>query len=239
MENVNLSSLVTPAILVALIGYLTRFFGKAINDQAPFSDDETWSAELKGIIYIVEVSFGLLGVYFATSKPWASWWMHIVTGIILLLIFTLLYFSNKYLSVKYFDIGKKDLNKLEESTNGFIKFFADSHQYINVSLISLVLFYFITLEYLSKNLYFILFFFPVVFWIFLNLAFNSSIKLSEKNKRVPVDILFKDSTRTTLKQVIVLKYNKDNIRVRTDEKIIFLNKSEVFSVEMIIPENSL
>jgi hypothetical protein len=42
---------IAPTILISVVAFLSRFFGKIIADQRPFSDDRVWDIELSGIFF--------------------------------------------------------------------------------------------------------------------------------------------------------------------------------------------
>ena len=69
------------------------------------------------------------------------------------------------------------------------------------------------------------------------LALNYSLRLV--NRKSVVDIHFIDVSRGLLKDVMLLKVNEDNIRLRNEDKIIILNKSQVLKIEMKIPKEDL
>lgn len=242
MENTYLTGLITPAIVISVIAYLSHFFGKIINDQSPFSDNESWAIELRGVLFTLDIALlGIWGVYLANLSSWGypHWWIHIITLIVISMMAGALFLSNIYLAAKFFNADKNNIKLLEEKTQGFIEIFAMSDKYINSGIFSLILFYFGTLEYLSKNIYFIIFYFPIIFYVFILLAHNFSLKKSIKGKIVLVDIYFKDANKEMIKGAVILKYNEDNIRVRLEDKIIILNKNEVFKIEMVISQNRL
>jgi MFS family permease len=241
MENVNLMGLITPAIAISVIAFLSHFFGKVINDQAPFSDDDKWASEFRGVLFTLDISVGILGTYLAVRYPWGigHWWFYIIAIVFVSIIIVALQLNNTYLSSKFFNINKNKIKTVEKKTDGFITMFANISKYISVGFVSIILFYFGTLVYLSNNVYLIIFYFPILLFAFINLALNFSTKKSLKDKIVPVDIYFKDSNNETLKGIVIIKYNNDNIKVRLDNKIIIINKSEVLKIEMVIPEENL
>lgn len=55
----------------------------------------------------------------------------------------------------------------------------------------------------------------------------------------PVDVYFLNGNTEPLQGVHVLKINDDNIRIRSEDKIIILNKDQVLKIEMKIPEKHL
>ena len=49
----HLAEILSPAILLGVLAYLTNFFGKAISDQKAFSDDRGWEIQLQGVFFFV------------------------------------------------------------------------------------------------------------------------------------------------------------------------------------------
>lgn len=242
MDITHFSELFTPALIISIIVYLSIFFGKVINDQSPFSDDIKWSVEFKGVLFMISISFGILGVYLAKIIfpiiP-NNWFVYIGSLIIISLIIIILQISNSYLSSKFFNSHKNNLEALEKKTDGFIKIFSKSHKYLNSSIISTILLFMGTLEFFTKNIYVMILFYPLIFLSFCYLAYNSSLKKAIKDEIVPVDIYLRNQNNEVLREVIILKYNPDNLRIRKDNKVIILNKDEISKIEMIVPEKYL
>ena len=49
----HLAEILSPAIILGVLAYLTNFFGKAISDQKPFADDRSWEIQLQGVFFFV------------------------------------------------------------------------------------------------------------------------------------------------------------------------------------------
>lgn len=63
--------------------------------------------------------------------------------------------------------------------------------------------------------------------------------MRKMEERLPVDVHFIDSEREVVKGAMILKVNEDNVRLRVDDTIMIINKSEIFKLEMLVPENRL
>jgi hypothetical protein len=126
---------------------------------------------------------------------------------------------------------------LDKKSDGFLSFFAKFTDYIGIGILPIILSYFLTLEYLTGNTYYFVatcaFIWQILMWSALNFSLRKVIDI------VPVDVHFIDKSRESLKGVRILKVNEDNVRIRIENKILILNKSEVLSIEMPIPEKYL
>lgn len=242
MELKDLLLIVPPAIVLSVLAYFVKFFGKIIEDQNPFSDDRNWSVEISGVFFMLNLIIsGLIGVFVATNCRWGvdNWWIHLITLLIISSLGGALYMNNTYLASELFSIGKKNIDKLEKKSLGVTKFFSDVGNYIGVGILPIILFFFGTLEYLSKNIYFIIFYFCNIFFIFILLALNFSLKKILRQGITPVNVYFTDNQRDPLINVNILKMNPDNIRIREGDRVIFLNKNEVLKTEMVLPPDML
>jgi|GEM_PF-2177994 hypothetical protein len=121
---------------------------------------------------------------------------------------------------------------LDKKTDAFMSFCA---RYTGVGILPIILFYFGTLEYLSGNIYLITFSFSLIFLIFTWSAYGYSLK--KLKDIVPVDVYFTDEKNEPLQGVRILKINDDNIRIRSNNKTLIINKGEVLKIEMKTPEH--
>lgn len=243
MISMGLANLITPAIAISVFVYLTHFFGKIIEDQNPFSDDRKWAIEINGVYFMINVLWGVaLGVALAIYAPLGvgGAWLHLLTFLVLSFISGSLYMQSQYSSAKFFNFGKKDIEKVEKTTLEATKVLSNAGSYMGVGIVPVVLFYFGALEYLSGNTFWIIIFSSNIFFALMLLAMNFSLKRFMRGTGIlPVNIYFIDSKRAILEGVRVLKVNEDNIRLRVENKILILNKSEVSKIEMVLPEEML
>lgn len=233
-------NLIPPAALVGLLAYFVNFFGKVIADQHPYADDRKWYIQVAGGTFVLNLVFGsIIGIYLANTFliGVGHWWLHLTTLIVLSVIGTALLFNVRRESSRLYNYQKSQNEELDKKLGGLFSWYATFGQYIPPAFVPVIVSYFLTLEYFSKNSYWIATFFIVGFYIFFWSAFQYSLRKLEDS--VPVDIYFTDEEREPIRGAIVLKINDDNIRARTENTILILNKSEVLKIEMKIPEKSL
>jgi hypothetical protein len=247
MDQINLTSLITPAIAISIIAYLTHFFGKIIEDQNPFADNRKWAIEISGIFFMVNIVSGIVGIYVAINGFWfipsyfgvGQSWLHLVTVFTLSFFVCVLLVNNMYLGSKLFNINKKTIENLEKNTFGITKELSNIGKYVGIGTLPIVLFYFATLEYLSGNIYWIIIYFSNIFLTFILLALNFSLKKFTKGDNITLASIYFIGKKKPLTNVRILKVNEDNVRIRVEDKIIILNKTEVSKIEMVIPEKDL
>ncbi|XKT74752.1 MAG: hypothetical protein ACJKTH_01545 [Patescibacteria group bacterium UBA2163] len=242
METIDYSQflgLIPPAIAISISVYLVHFFGKIIADQVPFADDRKWQIQLSGTMFMLNMMFGVIGIYLATLYPWGigHWWLHLITFAVLSFVGGTLFVYNLKESSRVFNHSAKIITLIDEKFDGIASFYANIGKYMGVGIIPIIVFYFGTLEFLSGNIYWIIIFFVFIFLIFIWSAFGYS--LTKLKDITPVDIHFKDRDREPLYGARILKFNDDNIRARVGDTIYFLNKNEVLMTEMKIPEKFL
>jgi hypothetical protein len=238
--TINLAGFITPAISLAVLAYLTNFFGQIIADQYAFTDDRKWHIQIAGSWFMLNIIVGgTLGVWLANTLPIGRghWWLHLVTFIVFSLIGSALIFFNARTSNKIFNIKTEQFKKIDGKYSGLASFYASMGKYIPVGILPIAVFYFDTLEFYSQNIYWIILFFSFGLMMFAWSALGSSFKQVEDT--APVTIYFVDKTRDPVTPARILKVNEDNIRLRVENKIVILNKGEVLKIEMEIPEKLL
>ena len=231
--------LIPPALAISLFIYLVHFFGKISSDQIPFADDRKWHIQISGAMFMLNMLFGIIGVYLANLYPWGigSWWMHLISFLVLSFIGGTLLAHNLRESSKFFNYNSKIIPALDAKFDGFATFYANIGKYMGIAIIPTVLFYFATLEFLSGNIYTIVISFVMIFQIFVWSAFGYSMR---KIKDIaPVDVHFVDKDREPIRGARILKFNDDNVRIRANDTIYIINKNEILMTEMKIPEKSL
>jgi len=241
MDSANatfLINLIPPAVGIAILAYLTRFFGKIIADQNPFADSKEWEVELAGTNFMINMAIGVLGIAAALYwLPWSIsyWWEHAVMLFILSLVSGIFLMSNLALSGQFFKLGQEKIDKLSEDKRWVHDIFLKIGSYIPLIIPPVILFYIATVEYQSGNILWIIVIWSLVFFTLIQMAYNYSLR--KFKRRTPVDIYFTDSSES-LKGVMILKVNPDNMRIRTnDHRILIINKSLIAKVDMLIPED--
>lgn len=235
-----LVKLIPPAIALSVLAYFVNFFGRVIADQQPFTDDRKWHIQIAGSTFVINVVFGsTLGIFLANTLSLRidHWWEHALTFLALSIMGTALYFHNSYESSRLYKYRKQINADIDKKYDGLPSLYAKFGQYVLPAFLPIMVSYIVTLEYLSGNPYLIVLTAIIAFYILLWSAYQLSLrKLSEV---IPVDIHFTNKDIKPLLGVQVLKYNDDNIRVRMEDKVLILNKSEVHRIEMQIPKRLL
>jgi hypothetical protein len=239
MEDIYpvLAWLITPAVILGVIGYFARFFGKVIADQNPFFDERAWAVELGGFIFTLNLSIGVIGVVAALNLSHLGFgWMHWVNLIVTSLLLTIFSITNSQLFARFYRLKPSTFKK-----QGIGADFVAVVEFIGLRtphfLVPIVLGYIGTVEYLSGSIIWTVISWTLIIFTLLNLATNSSLR--KYQERVGTDIHFIDSSREPIRDALILKVNEGNIRIRVENKIMILNKDEVFKMEFSIPEEKL
>ncbi len=239
--NSQLLSLIPPAILISVLAYLVRFFGKIIADQKPFADDRGWEIEISGtgffLVIIFDVVLGTAGALRFGDFGIGHLIRLIITttlGLWLLIIET--FFVEKIYQIKYPFI--KELVKL--ATRGEIDFKGVSNKFLSINyslaagIIPIIFAYILTIEYKSGSLLWMILNGSQVFLGFILLALNYSLN---KTRLPKIDIFFTNG-KTPVRNAILLKYNKDNIRIKQKERVVIVNRDFVQKIELLPTEKT-
>ena len=234
----QLVNLIPPAVLLGVVAYLVRFFGRAITDQRPFADDRNWDIEISGIYFFLSFILfsGILGVLgalrFGTlyTDHWARF---VIIGICITWLWLLggLYakkvYGIKFLWLQSFFIGDPDKEgKAEKLGESILKI----SRYIPLWIFSVIFIYILTLEYQSNSIGWMLFNGVEIFIGFIFMALIYSLL----PLRLPqVDIFFNDGT--AMQNVTLLKMNSDNIRIKDGDQVVVINRDQVKKVEFFPP----
>lgn len=233
-----LLNLIPPAVGIAILAYLTRFFGKIITDQNPFADSREWEVELAGTNFMINLSIGVVGIAAALYwLPWNvnKWWEHMIVMLILSVISAIFLFGNSALSGEFFKLGQEKVEKLSEDKRWLHDIALKVGRYIPLTIPPIFLFYIATIEYLSGNILWIIVIWSIVFYTLIQMAYNFSLR--KLKRRTGVDIYFIDGSEP-IKNVIILKVNPDNVRLRTNEhRVLIINKSLIAKIDQLIPED--
>ena len=231
-------NLITPAIFIGVLAYLTRFFGKIITDQNPFADSREWEVELAGTNFMINLTIGVAGI--ATALYWIPWqvdrwWEHLIVLASLSVVSGIFLFGNSALSGEFFKLGQEKVSKLTGDMRVFHDIFLKIGKYIPFTIPPIILFYIATIEYQSGNILWIIVIWSIIFFTLIQMAFNFSLR--KFKRRTGVDVYFIDNSEP-LKDVTILKVNSDNIRIRTnDYHILIVNKSLVAKIDQLVPED--
>ncbi len=240
-------NIVTPAIVLTVLAFLAKFFGKIITDQKPFADERGWDIELNGFNFMLGLIFnGSIGVALALAWPWISisWFSHAVILFFVFFIGGSLLFADIKMGNKIYDIPHPDAENKERE---FLAKYPKIANYYNdtkssfewlikigtlapVWLIQIIIPYLVAQEYFKQNVFWFIVILSQAFLAIIFLALKYSL---QKTKLQKADIYFANS-QTPLTGATLLKVNDDNIRVRINDKIMILNKSQVEKIEIDI-----
>ena len=236
----GLAWLLTPTIIVAALAYLIRLFGKIISDQKPFSDDRNWEIELAGLFFFLNfiVAPGVVGyaaAYYLGSFG-AGHWIHFLVASFLggwILVATI-YLLQKIYQVKFpeaslFKQAKKDptLQKLLEAMVGL-------NLITPQWALSIIFVYVGVLEYQSGSVPWMIYIGATLLFNFIFMASNHGLRANLPPK---VDVYLIGNPEP-MKDLTLLKINEDNVRLRDNDKVIILNKSQVLKIEQKIDQRT-
>lgn len=229
LEGLNLQNFITPAIIIAIIAYFIKFFGRIISDQKPFSDDRGWEIELNGFYFVLNLFFiGSFGIALSFLFPIKinSNIGHFIILILVLILGTIPLLTGLAMMKKNYKISSSKLDRLLDN------FKLNNKAIIILSAISSLiitpaLFYLIALELINFNVLWFTIISSEKILILILLALNYSLS---KYKPMMADIYFTNGNEPLINMEI-LKINSDNIRLRKDNKIIILSKHLVSKIE--------
>lgn len=234
----TLIQIIPPALAVSFIIYLSIFFGKIINDQKPFVDNRKWDTELSGLNFSLNLFwFALLSYGLATlSNFWAP--SHFGDLVVLSVVGAMLFVANKSKSEEIYQIRfPNPLPFADKDTDEFFESFANGfNKYAPLSLLSIILLYILIVVFVQGNFWWFSIVSVQVFLNFIFLAVNYSLRNTKLQK---ISIYFTDNKRRTLKDVLLIKVNEDNVRIRANDKIFLVNKSEILKIEIPVDEKFL
>ncbi len=249
-------TLLPPAIIISVVAYLVHFFGKIIADQWPYADDREWYAEISGIYFLLgNVIFsGILGVLLALwlgglgiGHWWRiiiivllgvnHWWRFIaviICGGYLWAIGCLLadkVYGLKNPLIRYLlDLYAKDWKDTtaDKLRDGILKF----DRWVPIWLFSIIFAYILTLEFRFESWGWLLI---IGIEIFISLIFMA-LNYSLMRIRLPhVDIFFANGD-APIQNAILIKVSDDDIRVRKENQIVIVNRSQVKQIDFYPPE---
>jgi len=239
MEAIShqLSPFITPAILVTVVAFLIRFFGKAIADQRPFSDDRGWEIELSGLNFFIHfilvpgaLAFGIIHYIGSFGGHWTNLAIVSVAGGLLMLS-TIFLSQNKYQFKSVVEL------KLQgEKLLGFQKFkdwVTRTNFYIPLFVFSIIFCYVLIAEYKLSSLPWLVFIGASVFTSFLGLALNFSLRTGG----LPIVDIYLIKRGKPIKDVMLLKVNDDNVRFRDGDRVIILNKDQILKIKFAIKDS--
>ena len=221
----NNQIVISSAIIIAVLGFLVRFFGKAITDQKPFSDNREWDIELFGsnflIFYIISpilvVCFFIVRHYNFFSWFKEDW---------LLVLVAILSMMGLYIAQSEGVVFFKNFKPKIDNKKYNLKYFL-------FILLSLLIIFVLAKFYIWKQYLYLIAGSLYLFPFFIGLALFTSLK----KENILFANIFLVGQRLPLKDCRIIKINNDNIRIRLKDKVILLSKDSISKIEIVIKEN--
>lgn len=233
----NILTLIPAAAIIASVVFLVKFFGKITSDQVPFADSRSWHEELTGITFFINwVISPSVFAYILYSEGWS---FKFKIWDVLLFVAWLVFVNNvnflRKLNIKFF---KEDCS-FEDDMVKIISVLKDDSQvgkslflYLRYAILlltpialTILLFYYINWR-VSPHYYFSLGVYILFSFIYVAIL----LSLSKKNINF-VNIIFNNGNE--ILDCRLLKVNKDNIRVRINDRACIINKNEVLSINYL------
>jgi hypothetical protein len=242
LNTVTLTNLITPAILISLLVFMVKFFGRAVSDQKPFTDDRKWEADISGVFFLVNrVLIPIVIVMMYVEKIAYFWPLNVfwdnlrnfknpfIVNDLYLFIFFVIYF------VVFAVFSSRLLSFAEIKTERNAKinwniFYKEITINFFIGLIPIAIIVFLYVVYLTKDLVYFAYSLLLSFVSFFGLAAVESLV---KKNIVRANIYFVDSKIAPIKGCRVVRENSDNVRVIDNKKELIINKSQIFKVEKI------
>ena len=237
----ELTQLIPIAVIISIVLFLVRFFGKAISDQVPFTDNRKWHEDLLGITFFshfILFPVILVGIIYLRGF---KFWLFPKEDLLILLISLVVFISlsitakksalffkdNKFTEGNYLEFLKKSF-KGDNKTD-----FNDSMiycRYFFFPIVSLGIIYFITLFYELKAFYHLSI--ALIYLFFHLTSFAVFTSLLKRNIFI-ANIKFIDKKIKSINKCRVLKVNDDNIRVFFKGKVLIINKEKILQIERL------
>ncbi|MGC9968430.1 MAG: hypothetical protein ABSC29_01705 [Minisyncoccia bacterium] len=239
----DLSPWITPAIILSIAAYFTHLFGKIIADQKAFTDNRDWEIEFSGLWFLADfllppgiIAIGTLLRFKDFIMGWASQIPAYVAPVNYHWIdFAIIFLIGSYCTVAASILGKGKYglpNPDPEINKDAAERIFDRVTNINtifLQIFSMFVIFIFALELLSGSIFWISIFSVQVFSVFILIALNYSLM---RHSAPRADIYFNGKTKPLL-DVLLLKVNDDNIKIRTLGKTSFLNRDEVLKWEIL------
>lgn len=246
----DISPWVAPAIILSIAAYFVRFFGKAIADQIPYADDRDWQIEVNGLwffvdfllppgviaiatlLYFQDAIFNFLNGVTAWLSPLSYHWIDLAIVFIILLYYSV--------TTSILSEGKYKLTALmpqtawggsempEERRKRIFERITDINAVI-LQPSAMALIFIAGIEVLSGRVLWIMLFAIQIFVALIGLAVNYSLM----RYRFPVANIHFIDGKPILPGVTLLKVNKDNIRIRDNDRVSIINRDLISELEMV------
>ncbi len=229
------------AVIISIIVFLVKFFGKAISDQVPFTDNRKWHEELSGIIFFSNYVLSPLILISIIYLRGFRFWLFPKEDVLILLISLVIFISlsitgrksiaffmdNKFTEGNYLESLKKSFKKDSEIDFGDSMIY---YKYLFFPFTSIGIMYLLTLFYKWGSFYHLLI--SLIYLFFHLTSFAIFTSLLKKNIFI-ANIKFIDKNINPVIRCRVLKVNDDNVRVLSKGKVLIINKDKILQLERL------
>lgn len=243
----DLLPFVPPTIAVSVLAYFVRFFGRAVADQIPYSDNRDWSVEFSGLWFFIDFLFppliiaGALLLYFrdvittwysqvsVMLNPISYHWVNLA-----IVFIAWLYYAGAavVLVQERYKIPDTAPNSDAAAFNEKRKRQFDFVMKMNAVLLppSVMLLFFIAgVETFSGSVLWITVFAVQLFAALVGIALNYSLM----RYHFPTVNIHFTAGKESLNDTLLLKLNPDNVRVRDGDRVLIINRSTLSEIEFI------
>lgn len=241
----NFIALIPIAVVVSIIVFFVRFFGKAISDQTPFVDNRQWSEEISGVRFFTYHILSPLVWVFLLYSSGLKFWLFPKENM-------LLFFISILCTAVSFVISKKALDFFsnEDFDEGnILSFFKKSFNFKKNDKLNKGD-WFIILKYLSSLISFgilisLLFFYRWeayyyiiigIIYLFSYLTFFAILQSLKRRNILLANIKFIDNNQSDIEECRILKVNNDNVRIKTAKGVSIINKALILKIDIIHKE---
>lgn len=239
----NLVAFIPAAVIISIIVFLVRFFGKVIADQVPFADDRKWLEEIGGVKFFTGYILSpLLWVFLWYSRGWRFWlfpkedfWIFIISLVSIIIATVVKTKSSDFFINNDFDDGNLGLfikklagfkDKLKLNKGDWMILLKFIFLSANTLFIAVLMFYF----YEWHSYYHIL---VAIIYFFNHLILFAFLTSLNKRNILIANIEFIDRKRKPFNNCRIIKVNNDNAKVIYNKKGFIINKSLISTIEII------
>jgi hypothetical protein len=235
-------------VAVTILGFFIRFFGKTVADQIPYSDNRDWSVELSGLWFFVDFLFppiiiaGAFLLYFRNAvmtwfgqisvmlSPISYHWVNLA-----IIFIAWLYYAGASVVLVQERYKIPDTTPNSDDPAAFSERRKRQFNWVtkvNAVLLQpsvMLLFFIAGAEALSGSVLWITVFAVQLFAALVGVALNYSLM----RYRFPTVNIHFATGKESLTDVLLLKLNPDNVRVRDRERVLIINRSVLSEIEFI------
>lgn len=238
----NFIALIPIAVVLSIIVFLVRFFGKAIADQAPFADNRTWLEEISGVRFFTFHILSPLVWVFLIYSGGIKFWLFSKENLVLFIVSIICTLASFVISKKALDFFSNE----DFDDGDMISFFKKAFN-LKKDIKFNAGDWFIILKYLSSLISFgiliaLLYFyiwgayyyiFIGVIYLFSYFTFFAILQSLSRRNILLADIKFISDNYVDIKRCRILKINDDSIRIKTNEGVSIISKSLIFKIDVI------